>query len=226
MPQVLMVVSAADRLTLRDGSRHETGYWASEVVEPYEALTGAGYDIVVATPGGRVPTPDARSLGDGGVGDPAAMAPQLAKPASLSEQQDVTAYGAVVLPGGHGPMQDLAGDPHLGRILRDAVSAGVPVAAICHGPAGLLSAVQDPEATWPFAGRSMTAFSDAEEGELASQLPWSLESELAASGAKLELADEPYAEKVVVDGLLVTGQNPASARAAAEALVALLASRR
>ncbi len=179
---------------------------------------------MVATPGGRRPTPDRRSLDEGGDAAVERVA-GLAEPHALSEQEDAAVYAAVVLPGGHGPMADLCRDAHLGRILRDAVAAGVPIAAVCHGPAGLLSATQDPEATWCFAGKAMTAFSDAEEGELAGQLLWSLERELASRGAKLEFADEPFAPKVVVDGDLVTGQNPASARPAAGALVDLLARR-
>lgn len=222
---ILMVVSAADRLPLTDGSDHPTGYWVSEVTEPHEVLTAAGYDVVVATPGGVPPTPDPRSVDDEDAVKAAVGIAGLVEPRGLSEIEDVTAFAAVVLPGGHGPMGDLARDPHLGRILRAAVDAGVPVAAICHGPAGLLAARQDPEASWPFAGRRLTAFSDAEEGDLAGRLQYSLEAELRAAGADVVIADEPFAEQVVVDGDLVTGQNPASAGPAAEALVTLLRGR-
>jgi putative intracellular protease/amidase len=224
---VVMVVSAADHLIAADGSRLPTGYWASEVVEPYEVLAGAGYEVTIVTPGGKTPSPDERSLDEDGIQARIDAIPALAEPGPLSAVEDVTAYAAVVLPGGHGPMGDLYGEPELGRVLRQAVADEVPVAAICHGPAGLLAALQGPDAAWPFSGAQMTAFSDAEEETvgLRDVLPWSLEQTLRDVGAKLDLADEPFAVKVVVDGLLVTGQNPASAAPATEALVSLLRSR-
>jgi putative intracellular protease/amidase len=221
--RVLMVVSAANELRLRDGSSLPTGYWASEVLEPYDVLTAAGLEVVVATPGARRPTPDERSVSGqhAALHDAVERVEGLRAPQSLSQQEDVGDYAAVVLPGGHGPMADLYADPELGRILRTAVTDGVPVAAICHGPAGFLAAAQDPDATWCFTGTRMTAFTDAEEGERAGQLVWSLEQQLRDLGAKLDVG-ERFAEHVVVDGLLVTGQNPASARPAANALLEIL----
>lgn len=223
---VLMVVSAADHLVARDGSRLPTGFWASEVLEPYEVLTAAGYDVVIATPGAEVPSPDERSLDEEGLRERLAAVPGVQAPAALAQCEDVDAFAAVLLPGGHGPMADLYGEPDLGRILRGAISEELPIAAICHGPAGLLSTQQDPTSPWPLAGKVMTAFRDAEEeaAGLADKLPWSLERLLTDAGAKLALA-EPFEPQVVVDGVLVTGQNPASARPATEALVDVLASR-
>jgi putative intracellular protease/amidase len=220
--QILMVVTAADALTLADGSEHPTGYWVSEVAEPDEVLTGAGFDVVFATPGGVTPVPDGRSMDQPGAQEALEHLGPLFEPHALSGIEDVTRFAAVVLPGGHGPMADLARDSHLGRILRDAVRARVAIAAICHGPAGLLSAEQSRKGGWPFAGLRMTAFSDAEEGDLAGRLAYSLEQVLRGLGGNVEVADEPFAEHVVVDDLLVTGQNPSSARGAAQALVDLL----
>lgn len=223
---VLMVVSAADHLVARDGSRLPTGFWASEVLEPYETLTAAAYDVVIATPGGQVPSPDERSLDQEGLQERLAAIPGLQAPAALAQCEEVDAFAAILLPGGHGPMADLYGEPDLGRILRGAIAEDLPVAAVCHGPAGLLSTQQDPASPWPLAGKAMTAFRDAEEeaAGLADKLPWSLERQLADAGAKLVLA-EPFAQQVVVDGTLVTGQNPASARPATEALIDVLGSR-
>lgn len=228
MPEtVLMVVTAATSLPARDGDRLPTGFWASEVLDPYELLTGAGHDVVIATPGGRPPSADERSLDDPGLGERLRSVEGLAEPRALSEVEDVAPLAAILLPGGHGPMGDLYGDPHLGRILRAAVTSGTPVCAICHGPAGLLSALQGGDGWWPFSGRRMTAFSDAEEqaAGLRDRLEWSLEQVLRDTGAKLAFADEPFAEHVVVDDRLVTGQNPASARPATETLLRMITDR-
>lgn len=220
---VLMVVTAADYLLARDGARIPTGFWASEVIDAHEVLSDAGYDVVVATPGGQPPTPDERSLENDDVRACLADIPGLKAPEPLTDCEEVDAFAAVVLPGGHGPMADLYSEPDLGRLLRGATIRDLPVAAICHGPAGLLSAQQDPEVLWPFLGKAMTVFRDEEEQAvgLADRLAWSLERHLADAGARLVLG-EPFKEHVVVDDGLVTGQNPASARAATQALVEVL----
>ncbi|RDV43311.1 type 1 glutamine amidotransferase domain-containing protein [Leifsonia sp. ku-ls] len=232
MSNILMVVTAADALTLSDGSVHPTGFWAEELVVAHRELTNAGHVIAIASPGGRVPTVDPGSLSVETVGDQAKVdelaaylrqiAPELAHPLALSAV-DPAAYDAVVLPGGHGPMADLAFDQDLGRILRAADTAGTLIAPFCHGPAGLLSAV-DGTGAFAFAGRRLTVFTDEEErtGGLGAGTPWFVESTLRERGALVE-DGAPWTSHVVRDGNLISGQNPQSSEAVAAAVIDALA---
>jgi putative intracellular protease/amidase len=232
MSNILMVVTAADALTLSDGSVHPTGFWAEELVVAHRELTNAGHVIAIASPGGRVPTVDPGSLSVETVGDQAKVdelaaylrqiAPELAHPLALSAV-DPAAYDAVVLPGGHGPMTDLAFDEDLGRILRAADVAGTLIAPFCHGPAGLLSAV-DGTGAFAFAGRRLTVFTDEEErtGGLGAGTPWFVESTLRERGALVE-DGAAWTSHVVRDGNLFSGQNPQSSEAVAAAVIDALA---
>jgi len=228
---VLMIISAADRLTLADGTDHPTGFWAEEVVTPHRALTEAGVTVDLATPGGRTPTVDPLSLdAQGGVAaeDAAALRAYLAEldlsaPLTLADV-DRAGYDAVFIPGGHAPMADLVDDADLGALLRAADAEGTPVAALCHGVAALLSA-QTTDGTWLYAGRALTAFSDEEEqqGGYGDRIPFSVEQRLRERGAVIAPA-APWSSDVVVDGTLITGQNPQSSAATADALLAELRS--
>ena len=224
MPAVLIVLSAADHWTLTDGTRHPTGFWAEEFLAPLEVFREAGLDVVLATPGGVRPTVDQRSLDPemaGGEETAArlraqldALAGEFAAPDRL-EDQSPDDHDAVFVPGGHGPMEDLAVSADLGRLLVGMLDAGRVVSSVCHGPAGLLPAVR-PDVRWAFAGRELTAFTDEEEVQagLADQAPWLLEDRLRAAGARFT-EGPAWAPFVVVDGDLVTGQNPASSAEAA-----------
>jgi putative intracellular protease/amidase len=225
-----MVISAADTLVLADGSTHPTGYWAEEVAASHETLAAAGLIVDIATPGGAVPTVDSLSLSEqGGVSPEDAERFRayleeldgLARPLDLAEV-DAAAYDAVYIPGGHAPMTDLAGDPHLARVLAATDTAGRPVVALCHGVAGLL-ARQGDEA-WRFAGRRMTAFTDLEEqqGGYGDAIPFSVEQALRSAGGVVEVGG-PWSDTVVVDGTLITGQNPQSSISTARALLERLA---
>lgn len=219
MTKVLMIVSAADSLTLTDGTAHPTGYWAEELAASHRVFREAGVDVDIATPGGAAPTVDPVSLSaDGGVGEREAadfrayldsLGEELTRPLVLA---DVTLgdYDAVYLPGGHGPMVDLARDADLGRLLAEADGQGMVIAPLCHGPAALLSAT-GPDGGFVFAGRRMTVFTDAEErqGGLGDRCPYLVESVLRERGATIE-AGPAFTSTVVVDGNLITGQNPQS----------------
>jgi putative intracellular protease/amidase len=221
MSTVLFVVTAARSWTLSDGTEHPTGFWAEELVTPWRLLTAAGHDVVFATPGGVAPVVDAASLGDG---DAAAVAeiPGLAAPLVLADVE-ASAFDAVYYPGGHGPMQDLAHDLDSAALISATIAAGRPLAAVCHGLAALLPArteVGDPVV----AGRRITGFSDEEErlGGLADRAPFLLESALRDLGADVEIA-AAWSDHTIVDGLLITGQNPQSSESAARALLTALA---
>ncbi|WP_090098964.1 type 1 glutamine amidotransferase domain-containing protein [Lentzea jiangxiensis] len=219
MKKLLMVVSAADSLTLADGTSHPTGFWAEEVVESVRVLREAGVEVTLATPGGVVPTVDKASL-DGTFDEAVASLEDLRAPVSLSSVRAAD-FDAVYLPGGHGPMADLASDATLGGLLAAFHDGGKLVAALCHGPAGLLSAVRE-DGTFVFAGKEMAVFSDEEERQGGLDVPYSVAGRLAELGARLRTG-EPWSSTVVVDGRLVTGQNPQSTVATAERVASLLA---
>ncbi|MGB4780008.1 type 1 glutamine amidotransferase domain-containing protein [Microbacterium sp.] len=231
MSNILMVVTAADALTLADGTAHPTGYWAEELVVAHRELAAAGHTITIATPGGAAPTVDPGSLSADVVGDPlkvealrayiASIAAELSAPLAL-DAVAAADYDAIVMPGGHGPMADLAFDADLGAILGAADAAGTLIAPFCHGPAGLLSAV-DADGALVFAGRSLTVFTDEEEltGGLGSNAPWLVADALRERGALVE-DGAPWSEHVVVDGNLISGQNPQSSDAVARTLIAAL----
>ncbi|MEU6816055.1 type 1 glutamine amidotransferase domain-containing protein [Streptomyces sp. NPDC046860] len=227
MSKILFVVTGADHWTLADGTRHPTGFWAEEAVAPYEAFRKAGAEIVVATPGGVVPTVDKGSLapevngGQEGADRVAAAldaADEFRHPVRL-EDVDLAGYDAVFYPGGHGPMEDLAVDATSGRLLIDALESGKPLAVVCHAPAALLAATR-PDGGNAFAGYRVAAFSDAEEAQagFADKAKWLLQTRLREAGVDVRVG-EPWAPNVVVDRNLITGQNPASsAPLAAEVL--------
>ena len=221
MSTVLFVVTGARTWTLGDGTEHPTGFWAEELLVPHRLLTEAGHDVVFATPGGVAPVADAGSLGDGDAEAIAEIA-GLAVPLVLADV-DAADYDAVYYPGGHGPMQDLATDAASAALIAATVEAGRPLAAVCHGLAALLparSAAGEPV----IAGRRITGFSDEEEriGGLADRAPFLLESSLRDLGADVEVA-APWSDHTVIDGMLITGQNPQSSASAAAALLAVLA---
>ncbi|MEV6200121.1 type 1 glutamine amidotransferase domain-containing protein [Streptomyces sp. NPDC051771] len=231
MSKILFVLTGADHWTLADGTKHPTGFWAEEAAAPYEAFTAAGHEVVVATPGGVVPTVDRGSLapevngGPEGADRVAAALDAFAalrKPLRL-EDVDPAEYDAVLYPGGHGPMEDLAVDADSGRLLIDVLDSGKPLAVVCHGAAAFLAAVGEDGAN-AFAGRRVAAFTDAEEIQagLAERAEWLLETRLREAGIDVD-AGEPWAPHVVVDGNLVTGQNPASSTALAAEVLKKLA---
>ncbi|MFK4761650.1 type 1 glutamine amidotransferase domain-containing protein [Microbacterium sp. ZW T5_45] len=221
MSTVLFVVTGARTWTLSDGTAHPTGYWAEELLTPFRRLTDAGHTVVFATPNGVQPVADPASLNEGDA-EAIASVPGLSAPLVLADV-DAAAYDAVYYPGGHGPMQDLAIDADSAALIAHTVEAGRPLAAVCHGLAALLPARTAAGAP-VVAGRTLTAFTDEEErlGGLADRAPYLLESALRELGADVS-ASAPWSDHTVVDGLLITGQNPQSSASAADALVAALA---
>ncbi|GHC04076.1 type 1 glutamine amidotransferase domain-containing protein [Cerasicoccus arenae] len=201
-----------------------TGVWMEEVTTPYYAFVDAGYDVVVVSPeGGQMPV-DPRSLEGGAVtqsvkryqADEAAQK-VFTDTHKLSEWKEVV--NAVFLPGGHGPMFDLANNQDVAMVVVQHYALGKPVAAVCHGPAGLLTATDD-YGNWIFADKEVTGFSNAEEAAvgLTDEMPFLLEDKLVELGGKY-VRVENFQPNIVVDGNLITGQNPASAEGAAQAVI-------
>ena len=231
MANILMVVSAADSLTMKDGSQHPTGFWAEELVVAHQTLLDAGHTVRTATPGGTKPTVDQGSLaGESAGGEDRAQSfrdylsridGELSQPLVLADV-DVAAYDAVVMPGGHGPMADLFQDRDLGRILSAADREGKIIAPFCHGPAGLLSATDDAGA-FVFAGRRLTVFTNEEElgGGTGENTPWLVEDALKDKGAVIANG-AAWTSNVVRDGNLITGQNPQSSEDVAKEVIKAL----
>jgi putative intracellular protease/amidase len=231
MAKVLFIVSGASYWVLKDGTRHATGYWAEEFANPYKILTDAGHQVIIATPDGVIPTVDMMSLRPSFTdGEDGALklesiirdAEGMRRPLKLSDVR-LEDYDAVYLPGGHGPMQDLAFDPDTGRLLTEQLQSGKPLAIVCHAPAAMLATRI--HGVSPFKGYRITAFTnDEEEGVgLAPRAPWLLETDLKEKlGVDFSRGPnwEPY---MVEDRNLITGQNPHSAGVLGKRLLEVLA---
>jgi putative intracellular protease/amidase len=193
--KVLVVMSSAHELDLKDGKTYSTGYYLNEFVVPYRKLVEAGYEPIIANPNGDMPVMDVNSNNKMFFGgDDAARADalnyaqgiqQLKHPKTLASvvAEGTIQYVGVFIPGGHAPMVDLIKDKNLGKILVSFHESGRPTGIICHGPIVLLSALQDPDAFiasmvandgranslakgWPYAGYRLTVFSTGEEQQL------------------------------------------------------------
>lgn len=230
MTRVLFAVSGRDYWTLADGTRHASGYWPEELAVPHEVFSKAGWTITIATPGAVVPTPDEAGFSaamNGGSAEPGrafrayldSIAGELNAPADL-DTADPAAYDLVFVPGGHGPMEDLARCAGFGGLIAGFTAFDKPVAAVCHGPAALLPA-SDADGKWLFAGRRVTGFSNEEEAQvgLADKARWLLEDRLVAAGGRFSSSGAAWSPHVVSDGNLYTGQNPASSAPLARRLV-------
>lgn len=226
MPNVLMVLTSHDRL---GNTGHPTGFWVEEFAAPYYVLADAGVTLTLASPAGGQPPVDPKSaLPEFQTdatrrfdADPALKA-RLAGTARLAGLK-ADDFDAVFYPGGHGPLWDLATDPDSVALIEDFVRQGKPVAAICHAPAVLLR-TRTAEGQPLVAGRQVTGFSNSEEDAvgLSAVVPFLLETALRAEGADYRKGPD-WGSFVVEDGLLITGQNPASSASAAQCLLARLA---
>lgn len=230
MAKVLFIVSGATYWVLKDGTRYATGYWAEEFANPYKAITDAGHEVVVATPGGVTPNVDMMSLrpamvgGEQGALELEAIirdAEAMRRPLKLSDVR-LEDYDAVYLPGGHGPMSDLAFDADAGRLLTAQLASGRPLAIVCHAPAAMLATRIHGES--PFKGRKVTGFTNEEEDGvgLSSRATWLLEDDLKDKVGVEYSRGETWKPYMVEDGNLITGQNPASAEVLAERLLQIL----
>ncbi|MGW4305966.1 type 1 glutamine amidotransferase domain-containing protein [Streptomyces californicus] len=228
MTKALFVVSAADRWTLRDGEVHPSGYWGEELAVPHKVFTEAGWDVAIATPGGKAPTLDRLSMSKT-AGWPSKLREvaayldgidaELRRPRVLAEI-DPDEFDVVFYPGGHGPMEDLAVDPVSGALLTRFLASGKPLALLCHAPAAAFAA-RNEDGSWPFTGYRMTGLSNLEEkfNSFGRKAIWLLEDRLRESGAVYSKARLPLRPYVVVDRNLYTGQNPPSSESLAERVV-------
>jgi putative intracellular protease/amidase len=247
-PEILAIVTSARHLHLTDGTEHPSGYWAEEVAVPFDRLRHAGFRITVATIDGVVPTVDASSLDpdnikwvipQGAKVDVVAEAaryreilaeiPGLREPVNLGELDTdaLQRYAGIYIAGGHGCMTDMPASHQIARLLLRALELEMPIASVCHGPTAFL-APRDAEGRNPLAGYRFTCFSQAEETltPIWGRLPMVIEYDLVAQGLLYSKADVPWGSHVVRDRNLLTGQNPYSSGAIADAFVDMLAERR
>ena len=217
---ILMVLTS--HAQLGDTGR-KTGFWLEEFAAPYYAFVDAGNTVTVASPAGGQPPLDPQSGTPEGQtdftrrykADPAAQA-VLANTRVLSTIKAAD-FDAVFYPGGHGPLWDLAEDKNSIALISDFINTHKPVAAVCHAP-GVFRHVEINGAPM-VSGKRVTGFSNTEEDavQLTKIVPFLVEDELKKLGGLYEKGAD-WGSHVVVDGRLVTGQNPASSFAAAEAL--------
>ena len=220
--KILIVLTSHDQL---GDTGVKTGLWYEELAAPYYVFTDAGHELTLVSPkGGKPPI------------DPKSMKPPFDTPASHRFDADGQALSAfantgllkdvssddfdtVFYPGGHGPLFDLADDPSSIALIESFYAAGKPVVTVCHAP-GVLRHVTGADGRPLVAGKRVTGFTNGEEKAvgLTDVVPFLVEDELIRLGANYEkVADwEPH---VVTDGLLITGQNPASAQGAGETLL-------
>ncbi len=201
-----------------------TGFYLPELVHPYNVFRQAGYEVAFVSPQGGQPPMDGVDPADPQLRaflDDAAVMTQLTQtptPAALNAAE----YAAIFYAGGHGAMWDLATDVALATLAADIYAHGGVVAAVCHGPAGLVN-IQQADGSYLVAGKTVAAFTNAEEAAvgLTDVVPFLLETTLAARGAHVTTAPN-FQQHTAVSERLVTGQNPASATAVAQHVVAVL----
>lgn len=223
--KILVVLTSHDAL---GNTGKKTGFWLEELAAPYYAFKDAGIEMTLASPKGGQPPLDPKSAEPGFQTDDTrrfeADAEAKAALASTRKLGDVSVadYDAIFYPGGHGPLWDLAEDAQSIKLIEGAFAAGKPVAAVCHAP-GVLRHVKTTDGSLLVKGKTVTGFANSEEAavQLTDIVPFLVEDMLVQSGGVYSKAGD-WAPHVVRDGLLITGQNPASSAPAAKALIELL----
>lgn len=223
--KILIVLTSHNQL---GNTGKKTGFWLEELAAPYYTFIDSGAEVTLASPQGGQPPLDPKSnLADAQTetthrfeADPTAMQ-ALTQTHKLSEIS-VADYDAVFYPGGHGPLWDLAEDPISISLIKQAIQSGKPVAAVCHAP-GVLRHVKASNGAPLVSGKLVTGFTNTEEAAvgLTEIVPFLVEDMLKQNGGHYSKVDD-WQVYVQVDGLLVTGQNPASSAATATALLQLL----
>jgi putative intracellular protease/amidase len=223
--KILMVLTSHDIL---GNTGRKTGFWLEEGAAPYYVFRDAGVELTLASPkGGQPPV------------DPKSDLPENQTPAMTRFKQDPSAqkdfattlkladmraadFDTIFYPGGHGPMWDLVDNQHSIALIESFYNAGKPVAAVCHAP-GVLHRVTYQGASI-VKGKRVTGFANSEEEEvqLTHVVPFLVEDELKRLGGLFEKASKNWEPFVITDGRLVTGQNPASSTAGAQALLDVL----
>jgi putative intracellular protease/amidase len=226
MKKILMVLTSHDKL---GDTGNKTGFWLEEFAAPYYAFQDAGAAITLASPLGGQPPLDPKSDAEDAQTDSTKRFKQDADAqaalASTHKLKAVSAddFDAVFYPGGHGPLWDLAEDATSVALIEAMLKTGKPVAAVCHAPA-VLRHPKNAEGVSVVKGKNVTGFTNTEEkaSGLTDVVPFLVEDMLTQNGGTYSKAAD-WQPHVVTDGLLITGQNPASSEPAAQALLKALA---
>jgi putative intracellular protease/amidase len=222
--KILMVLTSHDTL---GSTGRKTGFWLEEFAAPYYVFTDAGAEVTVASPKGGQPPIDPKS------DEPDNQTPAQTRFKADKKAQDLLAntrllstvsaadYDTVYYPGGHGPMWDLAEDPISIKLIEDFYNSGKPVATVCHAPGVLHHVKYKGEPI--VKGKRVTGFTNTEEEAvgLTKVVPFLVEDELKRLGGKFEKVAD-WQSFAIVDGRLITGQNPASSEASAKALMSVM----
>ena len=219
---ILVVLTSHDKL---GDTGKKTGFWLEEFAAPYYAFLDAGVNITIASPAGGQPpldpssdTPDAQTKDTKRFKEDSEAQERLATTKKLADMK-AEDFDSVFYPGGHGPMWDLAVDKNSIELIETFIKQDKPVAFVCHSPAALKNVKIDGE--YLVKGKTVTGFSNTEEEavQLTDVVPFLLEDVLKANGGNYEKSSD-WESFVVEDGLLITGQNPASSEEAAKRLMA------
>ena len=225
MAHILMVLTSHDQL---GNTGKKTGFWLEEFAAPYYVFKDAGAQITLASPHGGQPPLDPKSDDENAQTDAtrrfkadAEAQKQLASTVPLSSVK-AEDFDAVFYPGGHGPLWDLAEDPHSIALIEKTFAAGKPLALVCHAP-GVLRHTKAPDGSPLVQGKKVTGFTNSEEDavQLTKIVPFLVEDMLKANGGVYSKGPD-WAPYVLTDGTLVTGQNPASSEQGAHALLKVL----
>jgi len=220
--KILMVLTSHDKLGT---TGEKTGFWLEEFASPYYAFKDAGAKVTLASPlGGQPPldpksdAPDFQTEATHRFKADNAAQKVLSSTLKLSEISAAD-FDAVFYPGGHGPLWDLAEDPSSIALIEATLGAGKPVATVCHAP-GVLRHPKTSDGTSVVQGKTVTGFTNSEEEAvgLTEIVPFLVEDMLKENGGKYSKTED-WHPHVVTDGLLITGQNPASSEPAARALL-------
>jgi putative intracellular protease/amidase len=223
--KVLFVTTSHDKM---GDTKDKTGVWLEELAAPYYVFKEVGADITVASPkGGPIPI------------DPKSMAIVIATRntkrflkdgeamnflthSTVLSEINAADFDVVFIPGGHGPLWDLADNNILKQLLEAFDREGKPIGAVCHGVVGLVT-LQDDQGALLVKGKQLTGFSNSEEESsgLTKVVPFLLETKLVSLGA-LYSKGANYVSHVVADGNIITGQNPASSEEVAKKMVAFV----
>ena len=223
--KILMVLTSHAEL---GNTGHKTGFWVEEFAAPYYAFIDAGAEVTLASvKGGQPPidpnsaAPDAATDATKRFDNDSAAQTLMANTKALSDV-NASDFDAVFYPGGHGPLWDLVDNTDSISLIEDFIKTEKPVAAVCHASAVFLNA-KNSDGSALVAGKKVTGFSNSEEAavQLTDIVPLLVEDELIKKGGDYQKTDD-WGVLALVDGLLITGQNPASSELAAQKLLTQL----
>lgn len=230
--RVLLVATSHDKL---GDTGKPAGCWWEEVASPYYAWRAKGYEVTIASiKGGKIPFDPASAEGDFKTEEAATFMDDKEAQEAVNNSKSVAEllgsaaehYDAIFLPGGHGIAFDGPTSKELKQLVEAFWAGNKIVSAVCHGPNGLVSAC-GPDGNPIVKGRKVTGFANTEEVAVGKDkaVPFLLEDKLKELGGLFERSDADWASYVVSDGKLITGQNPGSSKALAEAVIAAISAK-